>query len=124
PGDAGHALQSQISRLRRALAGVTIDSLSSGYRLSIGPGDVDVGEFERLAEDGRRALAEDHLGLAETSLGAALALWRRGPLAGARGRPRRTPRPRGRGCCAWPSAGWPPPRTLLRCGCASATSRR
>jgi predicted ATPase/DNA-binding SARP family transcriptional activator len=83
PGDAGHALQSQISRLRRALDGVTIESLSSGYRVSVGTGDVDAGEFERLAQEGRRALSDDHLGQAEASLAAALALWRGDPLADA-----------------------------------------
>jgi len=82
PG-AGHALQSQISRLRRALAGVTIDSLSSGYRLSVDSDDIDVREFERLAQEGRRALAADQLPQAEASLVAALALWRGEPLADA-----------------------------------------
>jgi predicted ATPase/DNA-binding SARP family transcriptional activator len=83
PRDAGHALQSQISRLRRALVGVAIDSLSSGYRLSVDQDDIDLGEFERLAQEGRRALAADQLREASASLAAALALWRGDPLADA-----------------------------------------
>jgi predicted ATPase/DNA-binding SARP family transcriptional activator len=76
PGDAGHALQSQISRLRRALAPVTIDSLPSGYRLSIEDDAVDAGRFERLAGAGRQALAAGQPQRSAAILADALALWR------------------------------------------------
>src|SRR5215468_9529778 len=59
--DAGHALQSQISRLRRALAEATIDSLPSGYRLPVGTHQIDVEEFERLSDERRLACLEDRL---------------------------------------------------------------
>lgn len=42
---------------------------------------LDVCRFERLGEEGRRALAEDEPGRAEAALREALALWRGEPLA-------------------------------------------
>ncbi len=86
PGDAGHALQSRISRLRRALAtvaidSVAIDSLPSGYRLSIDGDDIDVGRFERLADAGRRALAAGQPEQSAAILADALALWRGDAIA-------------------------------------------
>ncbi|MFD0743339.1 BTAD domain-containing putative transcriptional regulator [Phytohabitans flavus] len=79
--DAGHALQSQISRLRRTLAEVTIDSLPSGYRLLTGDHKIDATEFERLSEEGRQALGEGDPRRAAALLGAALVLWRGAALA-------------------------------------------
>jgi predicted ATPase/DNA-binding SARP family transcriptional activator len=79
--DAGHALQSQISRLRRTLAEATIDSLPSGYRLLIGDHQIDATEFERLSEEGRQALEAGEPRLAAELLRAALALWRGAALA-------------------------------------------
>ncbi|MEU5599339.1 BTAD domain-containing putative transcriptional regulator [Streptomyces sp. NPDC020298] len=75
PASAANALQSQISRLRRRL-GVTIESLPHGYRLDVDPDDIDAHRFERLARQGREALAHgDHRGAAAL-LREALALWR------------------------------------------------
>ncbi|WP_327001924.1 AAA family ATPase [Dactylosporangium sp. NBC_01737] len=81
PSDAGHALQSQISRLRRTLAEATIDALPSGYRLPIGDHQIDVTEFERLSREGRQALGDGEPRRAAELLRAALALWRRAALA-------------------------------------------
>ena len=81
PRDAGHALQSRISRLRRALAPVIIEGFPSGYRLSVDGDDIDAGRFERLADEGRRALAAGQPERAATILGDALALWRGDALA-------------------------------------------
>jgi predicted ATPase len=81
PGDAANALQSQVSRLRRRLGGL-IELHPAGYRLAVDPEQVDVHRFERLAGEGRRALAGgDHAGAARV-LGEALGLWRGPPLAG------------------------------------------
>ena len=58
PADRANALQSLVSRLRRALP----DALGAasprpgGYRLDLPPDDVDAHRFERLAGEGRRAL--------------------------------------------------------------------
>ena len=86
PGDAANALQSQISRLRRALSGMDggrtlVEFQPAGYRLAVDRDDVDAHRFARLAADGRRALAAgDHAGAAAV-LGQALDLWRGAPLA-------------------------------------------
>ncbi|MFB9710233.1 AfsR/SARP family transcriptional regulator [Streptosporangium sandarakinum] len=84
PDGAGHALQSQISRLRRALGpGATIEAAPPGYRLAAGPGDVDAHRFERLADEGRRALTTGDAARAATLLREALDLWRGPALADA-----------------------------------------
>ncbi|MGV9329299.1 AfsR/SARP family transcriptional regulator [Streptosporangium sandarakinum] len=84
PDGAGHALQSQISRLRRALGpGAMIEAAPPGYRLAAGPGDVDAHRFERLADEGRRALTTGDAARAATLLREALDLWRGPALADA-----------------------------------------
>jgi predicted ATPase/DNA-binding SARP family transcriptional activator len=84
PGDQANALQSLVSRLRRALpdAGL-IASAPGGYRLAIPPDAVDAIRFERLAREGRRALAAGHAADAVGPLREALALWRGPALADA-----------------------------------------
>ncbi len=72
---SGNALQAVVSRLRKALHGVgTVELTTAGYLLS--DVEVDARRFEELAVRGRRELAEDRLGAAASTLGAALALWR------------------------------------------------
>ena len=60
PAGAANALQSQVSRLRRALGGTArtgaIEFHPAGYRLAVDPDDTDLHRFERLAAAGRRAL--------------------------------------------------------------------
>ncbi|MER6570185.1 BTAD domain-containing putative transcriptional regulator [Streptomyces sp. NPDC001093] len=75
PAGAANALQSQVSRLRRRL-GVRIESLPTGYRLDIDPDDVDAHRFERLAQQGRQALAAGDHARAGSLLREALQLWR------------------------------------------------
>jgi DNA-binding SARP family transcriptional activator len=84
PGDAANALQSQVSRLRRRLRdqgdpGGLIEFQPAGYRLAVDPEDVDAHRFERLAREGRQALAAGDHPRAAALLGEALGLWR-GPL--------------------------------------------
>lgn len=107
PGDAAHALQSQVSRLRRALrngsgaqpdgsdaqghdsaaqgngssAAEVVESSSAGYRLAIDPQAVDVHRFSKLADDGRKALRDRDAAAAVTLLDAAMTLWRGPALA-------------------------------------------
>ncbi|MFD1940406.1 ATP-binding protein [Nonomuraea mangrovi] len=77
PANAGHALQSQVSRLRRSF---TIELLPGGYRLDVDPSAVDAHVFLGLADEGRAALeAGDPAGAADL-LRRALALWR-GPAS-------------------------------------------
>ena len=56
PADAAGAVQAHVSRLRKAVPDVSFDG--TGYRLTIAEDDVDAPRFERLAGEGRRALAE------------------------------------------------------------------
>jgi predicted ATPase/DNA-binding SARP family transcriptional activator len=101
PAGAAGALQSQVSRLRRALPdGYGVDHSPAGYRLTgpdngtstggeagIGPDTVDVLRFERLAGDGARAAAAGDPVRAEELLREALGLWRGPALADVRDAP-------------------------------------
>jgi DNA-binding SARP family transcriptional activator len=70
PADVANALQTLVSRARRALGGAAaIEQSAAGYRLAVTPDDVDALRFERLVAQG--AVAE------------ALALWRGPALADA-----------------------------------------
>jgi predicted ATPase/DNA-binding SARP family transcriptional activator len=77
PANAANALQSQVSRLRRGLAGAAeVELLPAGYRLAVDPDDVDAHRFERLV----RQAGPDPTRKA-TALREALALWRGPALA-------------------------------------------
>src|SRR5690349_11653423 len=63
PARAAKAVQVHVSRLRKALAGDAaagelIVTRDHGYLLSVAPEQVDMGMFERLLDEGRRAYAE------------------------------------------------------------------
>ncbi|MFC0543113.1 BTAD domain-containing putative transcriptional regulator [Kutzneria chonburiensis] len=75
PANAVNALQAQVSRLRRALAG-EIESHPTGYRLSANWVEIDAHVFARLAADGRHALAGGDHARAAKLLREALHLWR------------------------------------------------
>jgi predicted ATPase/DNA-binding SARP family transcriptional activator len=88
PSGAANALQSQVSRLRHLLRdsdsgrpGPLVEFHPAGYRLAVDAGDVDAHRFERLAADGRRALAAGDRRLAAALLRQALDLWRGPALA-------------------------------------------
>ncbi|WP_405815959.1 winged helix-turn-helix domain-containing protein [Streptomyces sp. NBC_01390] len=81
PADAPAALQALVGRLRRALGPDTIASAEGGYRLCAVPDDVDLHRFARLAEEGKRALADDDPAKAALVLDDALALWHGPALA-------------------------------------------
>ncbi|MBI0294753.1 winged helix-turn-helix domain-containing protein [Streptomyces sp. PRKS01-29] len=76
PADEHGALQALVGRLRRALGKHAVESVPGGYRLSADPDDIDLHRFERLAEEGARALADGDPAKAVDLLDAALALWR------------------------------------------------
>jgi WD40 repeat protein/DNA-binding SARP family transcriptional activator len=88
-GTGVNAIQATVSRLRRLLdggpagdggAGV-LGTERGGYVLRVGQEWTDVGRFERLAADGRRALASGHGATAAAKLRQALDLWRGPALA-------------------------------------------
>ncbi|MFJ3787138.1 ATP-binding protein [Kitasatospora sp. NPDC090091] len=77
PQDASAALQTLVGRLRRTIGRDQVGSGPAGYWLT--EPRTDLGEFQRLAGEGRRALEEGDHGPAAEQLRAALALWR-GPV--------------------------------------------
>jgi predicted ATPase/DNA-binding SARP family transcriptional activator len=84
PRDEQHALQSLVSRLRRALGDpALVVQEPAGYRLAVAPEEVDAARFERLAREGSRALAAGDATAALRSLTEALGLWRGVPAADA-----------------------------------------
>ncbi|MFF8602465.1 BTAD domain-containing putative transcriptional regulator [Streptomyces sp. NPDC015232] len=80
-----NALHRLVSRARRALGEtgdqeLRLHSGPGGYRLSVGPADVDAHRFERLAAEGRRLLRAGDPERGAPLLREALALWRGAPL--------------------------------------------
>ncbi|WP_019631994.1 BTAD domain-containing putative transcriptional regulator [Actinomadura atramentaria] len=75
--DAEHALQSQVSRLRRALRpDCDVERTAAGYRVAVPPDSVDAARFDALADEGRARLRAGDADAAAELLSAALALWR------------------------------------------------
>jgi predicted ATPase/DNA-binding SARP family transcriptional activator len=87
PVDPVNALQTRVSKLRRALARVGVDVVAregSGYLASVEPGSVDVETFVARVRAARAATAAAGGAPTEEALVAyddALALWRGDPLA-------------------------------------------
>jgi branched-chain amino acid transport system substrate-binding protein len=82
PDDAPTALQQHVSRLRRLLAPHDVlRTRSPGYVLEITPEELDLAQFERLRDEGRRLLDEGGADDAARILRSALELWRGEPLA-------------------------------------------
>ena len=85
PAGAEHAVNVYISRLRKALQAASgtqgVVTRQGAYLLQTAEEQVDVALFERLAGEGRRALAAEAAGRASAVLGEALTLWRGAPLA-------------------------------------------
>ncbi|WP_203924039.1 AfsR/SARP family transcriptional regulator [Rugosimonospora africana] len=80
PAGAGNALQTLVSRLRRAVPGIVVVPQPGGYQLDLEPDRVDLVRFERLAAAGRSRLRDDPADAA-AMLREALALWRGPALA-------------------------------------------
>ncbi|MEA2138318.1 MAG: hypothetical protein QOG56_1468 [Solirubrobacteraceae bacterium] len=82
PGGAVKTVQVHVSRLRKALGDADVITTSpAGYCLRVRPGELDAERFERLVEDGRRALADSQPEAASSLLREALELWRGPALA-------------------------------------------
>jgi DNA-binding SARP family transcriptional activator len=86
---AGNLVQVYVSRLRNALepdrerrsSGTIVVTRAPGYLVRVEPDQLDLHRFERLAEDGRRALVAGDAELAVELLSEALRLWRGPALA-------------------------------------------
>jgi predicted ATPase/DNA-binding SARP family transcriptional activator len=77
PRQTVRTVHAYVSRLRAALADDTVlISTAAGYRLRVGPQELDSSRFERLLAEARDAAPGD----AYTLLGDALSLWRGEPL--------------------------------------------
>jgi len=83
PASPRKGLQVQVSRLRKALgeSSARLVTQPNGYLLHVEPGELDLDRCERLARQGREALAADDPGRAAAQLREALELWRGPPLA-------------------------------------------
>jgi DNA-binding SARP family transcriptional activator/class 3 adenylate cyclase len=85
PATVASAFHVYLSRLRRLLdsagGGGVLVRQAHGYRLRIGPDQLDAERFARLASEGREALAAGDAELAADRFRQALALWRGPPLA-------------------------------------------
>jgi WD40 repeat protein/DNA-binding SARP family transcriptional activator len=82
PAGAVKTVQVHVSRLRKALGDEDLlETTPAGYRLNVGPGELDAERFEQLVERGRAALSAGRPEEAGALLRKALALWRGPPLA-------------------------------------------
>ena len=80
PESARNTLQTYISHLRKALGDGRLERRPPGYRLEVGPDELDADRFDALLRDARKATATDP-SAAVPILDAALALWRGPALA-------------------------------------------
>lgn len=81
PRNAVNALQAAVSRVRKAIGEERLRSRPPGYVLEVGADELDLARFERLAAEGRAALAGGDGVTASQRFASALALWRGPPLA-------------------------------------------
>jgi class 3 adenylate cyclase/DNA-binding SARP family transcriptional activator len=81
PETAANALAALVARLRRVLPPDVLVTRSGGYEARIELEAIDVHRFERLLEEGSRALAEGDPARAAERLRLGLSLWRGPPLA-------------------------------------------
>jgi DNA-binding SARP family transcriptional activator len=84
PADPVNALQSLVSRVRRAVGTPgAIQQMAGGYRLTVDRGAVDAVQFADLVAAGRRELHDGAPATARDLLTTGLGLWRGAPLADA-----------------------------------------
>jgi len=81
PAGATNTLQVYVSRLRKAIGGERLVTRPPGYVLFVAPAELDLHRFERLAAEGRQALADGNAPTAASRLREALLLWRGPPLS-------------------------------------------
>ena len=86
PAAARHALEVNVSRLRKALGangagGSALVTRAPGYVLHVAAGELDLWRFEDLVEDGRRAFEAGDPDAAARAFREAEGLWRGRPLA-------------------------------------------
>ncbi|WP_229068537.1 BTAD domain-containing putative transcriptional regulator [Actinoplanes sp. DH11] len=82
PASVKGQLQIYVSRLRKLLSGHEIARRTPGYRITVGPDDLDLHQFDRETAQARADLAADRPEAAAERLRSAVALWRGTALAG------------------------------------------
>ncbi|HSB86538.1 MAG TPA: BTAD domain-containing putative transcriptional regulator, partial [Ilumatobacteraceae bacterium] len=75
-----NALQATVSKLRKAIAPISIDAAASAYGLVLGQAQIDAHRFETLTSTGRDAAADGRHEAAVEQLDSAMALWRGRPF--------------------------------------------
>src|SRR4051794_26681755 len=81
PAGAAKTVQVHVSRLRKALGEHdVIETTAGGYRLRVGPNELDAQRFADLVREGRCALAVGRAEQAAGLLRQALGLWHGPPL--------------------------------------------
>ncbi|HYH58455.1 MAG TPA: BTAD domain-containing putative transcriptional regulator [Thermoleophilaceae bacterium] len=80
PETAVKTVQVYVSRLRKVIGGEVLATRGGGYALDLPDDQVDAARFERLAAEGRDALARGDATEAAKLLSSALELWRGRPL--------------------------------------------
>ena len=68
-------VQACVVSVRRAVGAAAVQTTSAGYRLVLGPEELDTGRFERLCARGRDLIASGEPERAASTFTAALALW-------------------------------------------------
>jgi basic membrane lipoprotein Med (substrate-binding protein (PBP1-ABC) superfamily)/DNA-binding SARP family transcriptional activator len=85
PRTAAHSIQIYMSELRKVLDPMAgepvILTRPPGYALQADPDSIDAGRFERLVDEGTRAIAAGDPHRGEVAIREALGLWRGTPLA-------------------------------------------
>ncbi|MGW9629107.1 nSTAND1 domain-containing NTPase [Agromyces sp. NPDC055520] len=81
PGTWPKQVQAGVSHIRRALGAGAVVTSRAGYRLVVGPDDVDASRFERLVASARTHHGEGDPMRAIDAIDRALALWRGEPYA-------------------------------------------
>jgi DNA-binding SARP family transcriptional activator len=81
PSTAAKSVQVHVSRLRKALGEAVIVTRPPGYVLELRGNELDLERFQRLASEGRQALASGDPRTASEALREALSLWRGPPLS-------------------------------------------
>ena len=76
PATVANALAALVARLRRLLPPGLLHTAAGGYELRVEPDAIDLHRFERLVEEGHRALAAGEPNRAAELLRFAQALWR------------------------------------------------
>ncbi len=76
PASAAESLDAYVYRLRKLLGHDRVPRVGGGYLLRVGPGELDVSEFERLVSSADASALDGDHGVAISLLTEALALWR------------------------------------------------